>query len=72
VHSEDIATKSNKDPNIFAKNVFDSLLDKLDPAAEKETQSEPEGKDPVRQGVRVASRAVNPAPQNSRRANEAQ
>jgi hypothetical protein len=42
---------SNKDPNIFAKNVFDNLLDKLDPEAAAERTPEPEAKDPKKQAA---------------------
>jgi hypothetical protein len=40
--------KPTNDPNLFAKRVFDNLLDKLDPeaAAERKPEPEPEGKDP--------------------------
>lgn len=51
VHSEPMGKQSNKDPNIFAKNVFDNLLDKLDPEAAAECQPEPEGKDPKKQAA---------------------
>lgn len=43
--------KSNKDPNLFAKHVFDNLLDKLDPEAAKEKTPESEGKDPKKQAA---------------------
>lgn len=43
--------KSNKDPNLFAKHVFDNLLDKLDPEAAKERTPEPETKDPKKQAA---------------------
>jgi hypothetical protein len=46
-----MGTKSNKDPNIFAKHVFDNLLDKLDPEAAAECEPEPEGKDPKKQAA---------------------
>ena len=46
-----MGNKSNKDPNIFAKNVFDNLLDKLDPEAAKERTPEPETKDPKKQAA---------------------
>lgn len=46
-----MGNKSNKDPNIFAKNVFNNLLDKLDPEAAAEVKPEPEGKDPKKQAV---------------------
>jgi hypothetical protein len=40
--------KPANDPNLFAKRVFNSLLDKLDPEAAAELPSEPElsAKDP--------------------------
>lgn len=44
-----MGNKSNKDPNLFAKHVFDNLLDKLDPEAAAEVKPEPETKDPKRQ-----------------------
>jgi len=45
--------KPIKDPNLFAKSVFDNLLDKLDPeaAAEKEATKKPETKDPKKQAA---------------------
>lgn len=43
--------KSNTDPNLFAKNVFDNLLDKLDPEAAAEVEPEPETKDPKKQAA---------------------
>ena len=46
-----MATKSNKDPNLFAKNVFENLLDKLDPEAAVALTPEPEGKDPKKQAA---------------------
>jgi hypothetical protein len=46
-----MGTKSNKDPNLFAKHVFDNLLDKLDPEAAAEREPEPEGKDPKKQAA---------------------
>lgn len=39
--------KPTNDPNLFAKRVFDKLLDKLDPeAAAERPEQEPKGKDP--------------------------
>ena len=39
--------KPTNDPNLFAKRVFDNLLDKLDPeAAAERPEQEPKGKDP--------------------------
>ena len=46
-----MGNKSNKDPNLFAKHVFDNLLDKLDPEAAKERAPEPETKDPKKQAA---------------------
>lgn len=44
-----MGTRSNKDPNLFARHVFDNLLDKLDPEAAAER--EPEGKNPKKQAA---------------------
>jgi hypothetical protein len=44
-----MAKQSNKDPNLFAKNVFESLLDKLDPEAAAECQPTLETKNPKKQ-----------------------
>jgi hypothetical protein len=39
--------KPTNDPNLFARRVFDKLLDKLDPeAAAERPKPEPKGKDP--------------------------
>jgi hypothetical protein len=39
--------KPTNDPNLFAKRVFDNLLDKLDPeAAAERPEPEPQSKDP--------------------------
>lgn len=46
-----MATKSTKDPNLFAKRVFDNLLDKLDPEAAAEIEPEAETKDEKRQAA---------------------
>ena len=46
-----MGNKSNKDPNLFAKHVFDNLLDKLDPEAAKERTPKPETKDPKKQAA---------------------
>jgi hypothetical protein len=54
--------QSNKDPNIFAKHVFENLLDKLDPEAAAERKPEPEVKDPKRQAAgRLGGKAGGPA-----------
>jgi hypothetical protein len=46
-----MASKSTKDPNLFAKRVFDNLLDKLDPEAAAEIMPEIETKDAKKQAA---------------------
>jgi hypothetical protein len=55
--------KPTNDPNLFAKRVFDNLLDKIDPeAAAERSESQPATKDPKavragRKGGKIGGKA---------------